>query len=216
MHASTMFKALVALAAAITPAVADLAVTEPVASTTCTAGQSCTVTWKDNGSSPSLAQLGLCTIALYTGGRQQQTFLQPIAYPTPIDVSTQLTVSFVVDGTVGPNDSNYFIRFSSTNHTQTNSTTAAPSLAFSAKFSLAGMTGTFNQTVLNQIAGSTGSTSASTASSTAGSSSSSRTSSTRSTTATSSSSTPNSGFKADSSAVYVVGAAAFAGLVTLF
>ncbi|KAG8798175.1 hypothetical protein FRC17_007544 [Serendipita sp. 399] len=212
-----MFKALIALAAAISPVVADLAVTEPVATTTCTGGQVCNIAWRDNGSSPSLSTLGLCTVALYTGGRQQQTFLQPIAFPTPIDVSTTAAIQFTVDPTVGPNDNNYFIRFTSLNHTQTNTTGSPPYLSFSAKFILAGMTGTFNQTVLQQIAGGTsGSASASTASQTASSSVSRPASSTRATTATASTSTPNSGFQTGSSVVYVVGAAAFAGFASLF
>jgi hypothetical protein len=163
MYPTSMMKLLAAALVAASPTLAELSVTAPVAGTTCTGGQVCSVTWQDNHSGVSLAQQGNCTIALYTGNAQQQTFLQPIAYPNSINVSQIQTVQFTVDPTVGANSDLYFIRFSSI--TLANPTSAGnPYLSFSAKFTLAGMTGTFNSTVQQQLAGIT---SASAAASTA-------------------------------------------------
>ncbi|PVF98728.1 hypothetical protein CPB86DRAFT_784572 [Serendipita vermifera] len=72
----SLFKTVVAaLAVAATPALAELSVTAPIASTKCTGGQTCQVSWNDNGRGVTLAQQGNMTIALYTGGAQQQVSL---------------------------------------------------------------------------------------------------------------------------------------------
>jgi len=216
MHASSIIKALVAVLAASTPAFAELAVTAPVGTTTCTGGQTCQVTWEDDHTGVTLAQQGNCTIALYTGGAQQQTFLQPIVFPGSVNVSTTSSVSFTVDPTVGPNGSNYFIRFSSTSLANPAST-ANPYLSFSAKFALAGMTGTFNQTVLNQIAAT--STAASAPVTTTATTVHATTTTHATTTAHSTSTTAThsgAGLTAGVSGVLVAGAAVVAGVAGLF
>jgi len=144
MLLTTLIAALSALAV---PALGELAVTLPTVSTTCTGGQPCNVKWQDNSQRVSLAQQGNCTIALYVGSTSQQSFLQPIAYPNSINVATTTSIDFTVDPTVGENGNSYFIRFSSV----TLKDGANPYLSFSSMFTLAGMTGTFNQTVKNQI-----------------------------------------------------------------
>jgi hypothetical protein len=73
----------------------------------------------------------------------------PTAFPDPVDVTTTTTTDFTVDPTVGENGKFYFIRFSSVSLKNG----ANPYLSFSAIFALDGMTGTFNQTVKNQIQG---------------------------------------------------------------
>jgi len=160
MRLTTLIAAVSALAV---PALGELAVTLPTVSTTCTGGQSCSVKWQDNSQRVSLTQQGNCTIALYVGSQAQQSFLQPIAYPNSINVATTNTIDFIVDPTVGENGKSYFIRFSSV----TLKDGANPYLSFSSMFTLDGMTGTFNQTVKNQIQGvtsaGTGPTSAGTA-----------------------------------------------------
>lgn len=80
------------------------------------------------------------------------------AYPTPINVATTPSIDFTVDPTVGENGKFYFIRFSST----TLKDGANPYLSFSAIFTLNGMSGTFNQTVKNQIQGATSTSGATT------------------------------------------------------
>jgi len=154
---------LAAFAALAVPALGELAVSLPTADTTCAAGASCTVSWIDNNLGSTLAQLGTCTVALYTGSKNLQTFLQPIAYPNPINVSTVRTIDFTPDPTVGENGKYYFIRISST----TLKVGADPSLSFSAIFTLSGMTSTFNETVKNQIAAANSTTTTGTATVTA-------------------------------------------------
>jgi hypothetical protein len=212
MHAISMLKALVAVLAVSAPAVAELSVTAPIGTTTCTGGQVCTVSWSDNHSGVSLAQQGNCTVALYTGGAQQQTFLQPIASPNAVNVSTTASIEFTVDPTIGPNGADYFIRFSSTSLANPSSP-SNPYLSFSAKFTLAGMTGTFNQTVLDQIA-----SASSTASSTAAPNTATRNtaSSSRTTSATHTTTHSGAGLTAGVSGVLVAGAAVVAGVAGLF
>jgi hypothetical protein len=148
MRPTTLVAAIAALAV---PALGELAVSLPTTSSTCSGGQRCTITWADNRQGVSLAQQGNCTVALYTGSMSQQTFLQSIAYPDPINVATTPSIDFTVDPTVGENGKYYFIRFSST----TLKDGANPYLSFSAIFTLNGMSGTFNQTVKAQIQGAT-------------------------------------------------------------
>jgi hypothetical protein len=47
-------------------------ITSPVASTSMPAGQSATINWQDDGTSPSLASFGPASIGLYAGSQQQQ------------------------------------------------------------------------------------------------------------------------------------------------
>jgi hypothetical protein len=214
-----MIKVLVAVLAASSPAFAELSVTAPIGTTTCTGGQTCQVSWEDNHTGVSLAQQGNCTIALYTGGAQQQTFLQPIVSPNSVNVSTTASVEFTVDPTIGPNGSDYFIRFSSTS--LANPTSAGnPYLSFSAKFTLAGMSGTFNQTVLNQIASASSAAASTPAASapTVGATTTHLTVTTHATTSAHTTTTTHSGagLTAGVSGVFVAGAALVAGVAGLF
>jgi len=136
-------------------------------------------------------------------------------FPGSVNVSTTSSVSFTVDPTVGPNGSNYFIRFSSTSLANPAST-ANPYLSFSAKFALAGMTGTFNQTVLNQIAATSTAASApvTTAATTEHTTTTHVTTSAHSTSSTATHS--GAGLTAGVSGVLVAGAAVVAGVAGLF
>ncbi|KAH9077757.1 hypothetical protein EDB83DRAFT_2636177 [Lactarius deliciosus] len=139
--------------AAIAPsALATVFVTAPTASTSWPAGQQATINWQDDGNTPNLKSFGPSLIGLYAGNQQQQTLLQTIA--SDVDVSAVSTVTWTPDATVGPNFNNYFIRFTSNNLPDpTQSQFKAE--AFSAKFTLTGMTGTFNASVQAQISGTT-------------------------------------------------------------
>lgn len=208
----SLFKTVVAaLAVAATPALAELSVTAPIASTKCTGGQTCQVSWNDNGRGVTLAQQGNMTIALYTGGAQQQTFLQPIAYPEAVNVSTTSAVVFTVDPTIGPNGADYFIRFSSTSLNQNNS--ANPYLSFSAKFTLEGMSGTFNSSVQAQISSASSNSQTSTGSPTGTTTRASGTSSSRSATATNST---GGALKNSAAGALAAGVAVVAGVVAMF
>jgi len=131
-------------------AFANVFITNPTSSTTFNGGQSATVSWQDDGKQPTLQAFGPAIVSIYAGNSQQQTLLQTI---TPsVDVSTTQSVVFTPDATIGPNGNEYFIRFQSISLKDATQT-QYPALAFSAKFTMAGMTGTFNATVQSQIDG---------------------------------------------------------------
>jgi hypothetical protein len=141
--------ALVAIASLVPQTFASIFPTFPVATSTCNGGQTCTVTWDDKNGAPSLAQIGQVLVGLYTGNAQQQTLLQLVT-PTAV-AATVGSASFTVDPNVGPNSNLYFIRFDATNSSVVDPATNKKYLAFSSKFTLAGMTGKFNATVQQQI-----------------------------------------------------------------
>ncbi|KAF8236159.1 hypothetical protein L208DRAFT_1451181 [Tricholoma matsutake] len=129
---------------------ASVFVTSPVASTTFTGGQPCNISWKDDGSSPSLALFGPAKVSIYAGNAQEQTLLQLIA--PAANVSANSSISFVVDPKIGPNSNKYFIRFESLNEKDPK-LPQYPALAFSAQFALNGMSGQFTPQVSSEIAG---------------------------------------------------------------
>jgi len=129
---------------------ANLYVTQPVASTICAAGQQCIVAWNDDGTTPALGTIGPCEIDLCTGNSIQQTCLMNIS--PSIDVSQNAQVTYTVPATLGPNLNKYFIKFTSISY-KNPTTPQYPFEAFSAMFTLSGMTGTFNSSILSEIAG---------------------------------------------------------------
>jgi len=154
--------------AALAPqAFAGVFITNPVATTNGQGGQSMTINWQDDGNAPTLANIGPCEIGLFAGNKQQQTELQPIN--PSIDVSKQTSQDFNIDASVGPNSDAYFIRITSLALKDT-ANPQFPYEAFSAKFSLSGMSGQFNASVQAQV---NGVTTAAAAGSTSGSASSS-------------------------------------------
>jgi hypothetical protein len=215
-----MFAQLAVVLTLSASALCNVFVTAPVASTTWNGGQKQTVSWQDNGNAPDLKAFGAAMISIYVGNAQQQTRLQTISPST--DVSTSSSVDFTVDATIGPNSDDYFVRFESIG-LKDPAAPQFPALAFSAKFKMAGMTGTFNSTVQAQIdgqstapiGGSTPPAGASTAPAASGSAAPSKAASTTATPAkTSSSSTakPSSGATKVEHAGYIAVAAAAAAL----
>lgn len=138
MFSSIISAALVATLAA-PQVLANLYITAPVASTTCAAGQPCQVAWNDDGTTPALGTIGACTVGLYVGSQQTQILLQNLG---DVNVVQQATAVFTPDATVGGNSNLYFLRFTATNY----NVGQYPYEGFSAKFTLSGMTGTFNAT----------------------------------------------------------------------
>jgi len=158
---------ILSLAAVAPLAHATVYITSPVASSSLPAGQQMTINWQDDGTAPSLAQFGPASIGLYVGNQQQQTLLQSIA--TNIDVSKISSQTWTPDATVGPDSGVYFLRFTSNSFPDPKQPQFMVE-AFSAKFALTGMTGTFNATIQAQISGAaTASGAASTAAASAGS-----------------------------------------------
>jgi hypothetical protein len=141
-------RTLIALAFSAS-ALANVFITFPVASTTLTGGQQANITWQDDGKSPSLQQFGPAKISIYVGNAQQQTSLQLAGQ---VDVSTASSLSFTPDPTIGPNGNEYFIRVESISLKDATNP-QYPALAFSAKFTMAGMTGTFTPAEQSQIDG---------------------------------------------------------------
>jgi len=116
----------------------------------------------DDGSSPNLTAFGPANVGLWVGSTTQQTQLQTIGN---VDVSTVSQLSWTPDASVGANYNAYFIRFTSVNLKDPNQTAInANEEAFSAKFTLTGMTGTFNSSIQAEISGSAASGAAPTAS----------------------------------------------------
>jgi len=149
MFSKTLYAYLAVIAAVTPQALATIFVTAPIATTVCSAGQPCAVTWNDNGVAPALASIGPCSIGVYAGSVTQQTLLQTIS--PSLDVSTTGSVSFNPDPTIGPNTNIYFIKFISIG-LKDPSNPVAPYEQFSAKFTLQGMTGQFNSTVASEVA----------------------------------------------------------------
>lgn len=127
---------------------ANIFITSPTASSVWPAGQNATIQWQDDGNAPSLVQFGPAKISIYVGNAIQQTSLQ-LVVPN-VNVSTTSAVVFVPDGTIGPNSGVYFIRVESLNLKDA-ANPQFPALAFSAKFTLANMTGQFTPAEQAQI-----------------------------------------------------------------
>ncbi|RDX42870.1 hypothetical protein OH76DRAFT_1410742 [Lentinus brumalis] len=144
-----MFSSALLVLAAVAPAFGAIFTTSPVGSTSWTAGQQQTISWQDDGSAPSLAAFGPAKVSVYVGNVNQQTMVQPIA--DNVDVSKTSSIVFTPDASVGENGAFYFVRFESL-ALKDATNPAFPALAFSSKYTMSGMTGTFSADVKAQIA----------------------------------------------------------------
>ncbi|KAJ3767315.1 hypothetical protein FB446DRAFT_755283 [Lentinula raphanica] len=88
---------------------AAIYVVQPLAGSTCSGGSPCTVQWLDDGTSPVNSEIGVSTCGLYTGNMQ---LVQTI---TPVDVANTQSLTFTPIPNAGPDASNYYIAFTSTN-----------------------------------------------------------------------------------------------------
>lgn len=131
----------------VSSCLAEIFVTNPIQTTTVRGGQTLTVRWRDDGTTPSADDFGPSSVGLYTGNRLQQTLLQPFGNVNP---SNENSVTATINPEVGPNGSFYFIRFQSLARTDA---AGNPLLAFSSLFTLAGMTGQLDPAVLAQVSG---------------------------------------------------------------
>lgn len=147
-----MFSKTLLILSFVSVAFANVYVTAPVAGTTYTAGNDSLVSWistQDNTTSPTLEEFGPAIVSIYVGNARQQTRLQVIN--SNVDVSKETNFRFRPEPSIGPNSNEYFVRFESISGKERN--TSFPFMAFSAKFTLTGMTGEFNTSVREQIAG---------------------------------------------------------------
>ncbi|KIM41564.1 hypothetical protein M413DRAFT_151075 [Hebeloma cylindrosporum] len=115
---------------------AGLYVIQPSQGSTCRGGESCTITWLDDGSRPLLSAIGLSTVGLYTG---KQKLVQRIV---PVDVTSTHSITFKPNPAAGPNSDSYYIAITSTTLKGNDST---PYSGFSPFFSLVGMSGSFDK-----------------------------------------------------------------------
>jgi len=129
---------------------ATVFMTAPTAQTTCAGGKQCTIQWNDDGKAPSLTTFGLADVGIWVGSVTSQTQVQHIQ--AGVNVATTAAIQFTVDPTIGPNGNFYFVRFTSAAYMDP-TTPGFNAEAFSAKFTLSGMSGTFNSSVQAQISG---------------------------------------------------------------
>jgi len=141
---------LLTLAVLAAPAFASVFPTAPVENTSWSAGKEQTITWQDDSNSPSAADFGPARVGIYAGNRDQQTMLMLIS--DNVDMATTKSIVFTPNASIGPNSKQYFIRFDSLN-LKAAGAPQYPAQAFTAKFELTDMTGTFNATVQSQIDG---------------------------------------------------------------
>jgi len=149
MRAATF---LLALAVVLPSAFATPSVTQPVAASKWQGGTDETVSWIEDPSNPtpSLKDYGPCKVSIYVGNSQQQTSLQLI--DDSVDVSQVNQITFKPDPKIGPDSDQYFIRIESISLKDPKNP-QFPALAFSAKFTLSGMTGNFTDAIVQQIQG---------------------------------------------------------------
>ncbi|GAA5838058.1 hypothetical protein JCM9279_004114 [Rhodotorula babjevae] len=150
MHLSTALASLVALALSAAPAVvANPYIYKPVEASHYRAGDSFTVSWRDNGEAPLSSAYGQTTVSLYTGTSTVQTQLASLG--TVADPGVETEVLITIDPTWGPDADDYFIRIQSVAGVDA---AGAPLQAFSARFALSQMTGTWSGAASAALAGS--------------------------------------------------------------
>jgi len=147
---SVNFLSLLGSFTLVSNVLATVFMTSPTAQTTCTGGKQCTISWQDDGKAPNLQAFGLASIGVWVGSVQSQTEIQHIQ--DGVNVATTAAVQFTVNPTIGPNSNVYFVRFTSAAAKDPSNPTF-PAEAFSAKFTLNGMSGQFNSTLQAQING---------------------------------------------------------------
>lgn len=137
-----------ALSTLINGALANIYITNPVAASIIVAGANFTVTWQADPdlALPRATSFGMTNVGLYTGSINTQTRILSLGQVAdPVGGTNRLSIT--IPATAGPNSAEYFIRFDSAN-----STLAAPIQAFSARFTMQGMTGTFTPEAIAQNA----------------------------------------------------------------
>ncbi|KAG7451676.1 uncharacterized protein BT62DRAFT_441885 [Guyanagaster necrorhizus] len=133
-----------------TSVLATVYITDPISSTVWNAGNNVTVSWEDDGTSPTLEEFGAAKFAIAVGNSQEQTTLQVIA--ENVNVATVSSLQFIPSANIGATSNEYFIRVDSNDLKDANNS-AIPALSFSAKFTIDGMSGSFNSSVQAEIDG---------------------------------------------------------------
>lgn len=147
-HTAMFLAAYSAALALATPALATIYTTSPVGSTQAYGGQALTITWDDNGESPTLPEIGPCSIDLCIGSDNDQRCVQNLG--ERVDVSKATTLTATINPNAGENGKYYFIRYRSLNLVDPNSAPNGqeatwPYQQYSARFFLNSMTGNFDE-----------------------------------------------------------------------
>ncbi|GAA5894852.1 hypothetical protein JCM5296_007598 [Sporobolomyces johnsonii] len=140
------FSTLMLLGTALAPVLASPYIIKPVEGYF-DSGKTFTVTWEDDGNSPSSSSFGKSTLYIATGSSTQHTNLATIGHVT--DPASTTEVKITVDATWGPDSTAYFVLLQSDNATDSSGT---PLQAFSSRFTLHRMTGSFSSAVQAQLA----------------------------------------------------------------
>ncbi|KIY66774.1 hypothetical protein CYLTODRAFT_455062 [Cylindrobasidium torrendii FP15055 ss-10] len=154
-----MFATSILLAGLASSAYANLYLTSPVASTSWASGDKATITWEETGTDYSIKDFGKAEVSIAVGSASSQTKLYVIG--DNVDMATTSSIEFTVDGSIGASSDAYFIRIDSKD-LKSKTNTQYPEQAFSAKFKLTNMNGSFNATVQKQIDGASDSSSVAT------------------------------------------------------
>ncbi|GAA5866849.1 hypothetical protein JCM8547_003584 [Rhodosporidiobolus lusitaniae] len=143
------YTTLAVLASLVALSTAKVYIYKPVEASHYKAGDSFTVSWKDDGETPSWTAWGASSVGLYTGSATSQTLLTTLG--TVNDPAADHELRITIDPSWGPNSSEYFMRVQSDAGTDS---TGAPLQAFSARFELSEMTGEWSAEVQAQLDGS--------------------------------------------------------------
>ncbi|BGP31582.1 hypothetical protein JCM10296v2_003354 [Rhodotorula toruloides] len=141
---STTLAALTVLASL---ASANPYIYKPVAASHYRAGDSFTVSWRDNGEAPLSSTYGTTDVMLYTGSALQQVQLAKLG--SVADPSKVTEQRITIDPSWGPDSDQYFIRIQSQS---AQDASGAPLQAFSARFQLTQMTGQWSSSVKAALA----------------------------------------------------------------
>lgn len=118
-------------------ALASISITNPIASTSLAGGKSLKISWTADSDTvtPLAKSFGNSSVSIYTGSSSVQYPLELFGY---LDPYTTKSISKVVPKTLGPSAALYFIRIESLS---AKDSAGNPLEAFSARFTMTGMTG---------------------------------------------------------------------------
>ncbi|CAC9893304.1 unnamed protein product [Aureobasidium pullulans] len=140
------FQVLTALVTLAATAFADVEFTSPAAGVQIPGGTAMTITWTDDGTSPTIDQFSAYTLNLMAGGATSASVAVAATIKTNVAyVGTTGTITFTVPLTAGKTSTNgYFLQMVSVG------VDGGQDIVYSKRFGLTGMTGTFSAA---QIAG---------------------------------------------------------------
>ncbi|GAA5824368.1 hypothetical protein JCM10212_004003 [Sporobolomyces blumeae] len=131
----------------VSQALASVYIVKPDGSDYFNAGKRITITWLDSEASPPASAMGPSTLYLATGSSTAHTNLATLA--TVDDPSKTLEVPITIDASWAPDTNQVFILLES--NSAKDDSTGQPLQAFSARFRLSKMKGTFPAAALAQL-----------------------------------------------------------------